>query len=249
MILYEDYRRLGRITAVSENEMSVTHERSAGEPSRSHGGPEELSRVERRPRPVPGRVRRASPRRVRAWKARANARAEARTRLWADAERAREARSRESEHERFMRDHAGWSVADEQLRAANAAGAANAAAAAAVARTDAEREAILRNEDRARESRLDRHIEKVSIPVDRYTPKISDARDLRARTVYPVARGSRRVRRAPRRARRLRRVGAAARAAPTDNPAEPPEVADAPAPRVQSVPTAQDSNRRRGERR
>jgi hypothetical protein len=180
------------------------------------------SHVERRLESVPRRLKGASPRRVRAWKARAGARVRASVGL---------ALSPEAANERFMQDHAFSLLAEKQLRAANAAGAAKAATAAAAARTDAQRERIRRDEDRARDRRFRRHVERISIPFDRY---------IRDRPTQGVRQGPRapcRVGRPRRRSPRVRRVGAA-RAGPAKDPApsEPPDVgADASAVALPSI--------------
>ncbi len=179
--------------------MSVNHQFSAGK-----AGSDGRSGVERGLGPVPRRLKGASPRRVRAWKARAGARVRASMGL---------ALSPEAANERFMQDHAFSLLAEKQLRVANAAGAARAAIAAAAARTDAQRERIQKDEDGARDRRFRRHVERISIPFDRYT---IDRPTQRARQ---GARAPCRVGRPRRRSPRVRRVGAAARAGPADAPA------------------------------
>ncbi len=123
-----------------------------------------------------------------------------------------------------MRDRAFALRAEEELRDANAAGEARAGLAIAAASTDPERERIQRGEDRARGERLQRHIERISIPEDRYTPASEDPSVWRALSMRRVTHGPRRVRRASRRPRRARRDAAVARGSPGNDPppAEPP---------------------------
>jgi hypothetical protein len=222
--------------------MTVHHRRSAVRRGLSPSGSDEQSRIGGLRR-IPKRLRNSSPRRVRAWKARAAWRAYAYTELRAHANRTFEKLlSPEAAMAKYMRDFPFWSLAERQLQAANEAGAARAATAAAAARKESTRRKILRDEARKKAWRLQRHNAKVSIPVDHYIREISASADSKKRLAKAFrleVRGPRRVRRAPRRARRVRRVRAPTRAGPADSPAPSKPRDDAPTARALSLGAAQ----------
>jgi hypothetical protein len=225
--------KCNRLTCTSETGSRRRAKLELGQSSPRISDPMDASH-ERCVPPVPPRLKGASARRVGAWNARARKRAEAYAALCATATEARLKALSLAARARYERDHAFGLRAEEELRDANAAGAARAALAIAAACTDAECEHIQREEDRARDQRLQRHIERISIPEDRYTLASEDPSVWRALSIRRVTHGPRRVRRAPRRARRARRVAAVARGSPGDDtpPAEPPgEPGDASGPR------------------
>jgi len=137
------------------------------------------------------------------------------------------------EYERFVKDHPIWWSNHERLAADNAAGEAIATEAVEAAHSPAERDAILRAEDAAKGDRLQRYIERNSIPADRYTRRMassSAARDFRraarAQDVRCLPRDSRHARRAPRRVRRARPARHVAHGPSDGEPASEPPSAE-----------------------